>query len=279
MTLKEIYQPIQPAILQVERELEECNGQIAEFFKSGKRLRPALVLFASDKSSKSTGVDVIRTAAAAELIHNASLIHDDIMDDAAERRDRPTAHQFLGIKPAIIAADYLFTQALSMLEPIKPSAILPLFIRMVKAMCTGQWQELSLSMQNNCTTETYLNIIDLKTAQFFASCCKAGGLLRDASEKELNNLYNFGRNFGFMYQLLDDANDLLEESSNYLNKKIIEWGGKGYCHKLAKDYCEYAKTNLAEMTEGAGKEGLEKILLFFGKNLSDRKASKTSIVS
>ena len=262
MTLKEIYTPIKQSLHQVEKELKIRTNQTIDIFSKGKRLRPALLLFSAHAFDGSCNKDVTLVAGALEMIHTASLIHDDIIDGSAQRRNRPSFYQSLGVKPAVIFADFLFAEGLTMLESVKPSNIVSTIIRSVKTMCEGQWMELSVAMQNNYTKQNYLEIIEKKTASFFACCCEIGGLLRKAEEQELVSLYDFGRNFGVAYQLLDDAADLSPDRRNSSERKLIEWGGKKYCEQLAQNFSEKATSEILHLSDKIEKQGFEQILSY-----------------
>ncbi len=262
MTLNEIYIPIQQSLGQVEEELKIRTNQTIDIFARGKRLRPALLLFSAHAFNGSFSKDVILVASALEMIHTASLIHDDIIDGSLHRRNKPSLYQSLGVKPAVIFADFLFAEGLTMLESVKPSNVTSLVIRAVKTMCEGQWMELTSVIRNNLIEQDYLKIAEKKTASLFACCCEIGGLLRRAGEQELASLYDFGRNFGVVYQLLDDAADLLPEPLNLPERKLLEWGGKSYCERLARDFFEQAKSKISHLSDETEKQGFEQILSY-----------------
>lgn len=262
MTLEEIYKPIQQSLHHVEDELKIRTNQTIDIFTRGKRLRPALLLFSAHAFDGTSNKDVTLVAGALEMIHTASLIHDDIIDGSAQRRNKPSLFQSLGVKPAVIFADFLFAEGLTMLESVKPSNIVSTVIRSVKTMCEGQWMELTVARQENYTEQNYLEIIEKKTASFFACCCEIGGLLRKAEEQELVNLYDFGRNFGVVYQLLDDAADLSHDQRNKFERKLLAWGGRKYCEQLARNFSEKAKSKISHLSDKIEKQSFEQILSY-----------------
>lgn len=261
MTLKDIYIPIQQSLNQVDEELKRRTNHTIDVLAGGKRLRPALLLFSTHAFDDTQCKDVILTASALEMIHSASLIHDDIIDGSAQRRSRPSFYSSLGVKPAVIFGDFLFVQGLTKLETVKPTRVLSMVVRAVKAMCEGQWLELEIPARNDFTQQDYLKIIDKKTASLFACGCEIGGLFRHASKEELTYLRDFGRNFGFAYQLLDDAADFSESHSDRSERKLREWGGQDYCKQTALEFSEQARLQIAHLTNDVERKGFEQILL------------------
>lgn len=262
MPLEQIYIPIQQSLDQVEEELKRRTNRTITIFSQGKRLRPALLLFSAHAFNGAHSRDVTLAASALEMIHTASLIHDDIVDDSTQRRKRPSLHYSLGVKPAVVLADFLFAEGLTMLESIKPSNIVSLVIRSVRTMCEGQWMELTSGMRDNYTEQDYVEISEKKTASLFSCCCKIGGLFRKAGVEELTTLYDFGRNFGIVYQLLDDAADLSLDHANQSGRKLREWGGNEYCKQRAKDFAEQARSRISRLSDEVEKQGFEQILSY-----------------
>lgn len=262
MTLEEIYIPIQQSLRGVDEELKMRTSQTIDVFAEGKRLRPALLLFSAHAFNGNFSKDVILVASAMEMIHTASLIHDDIVDDSVQRRNKPSLYRSLGVKPAVIFADFLFTQGLTMIESIKTSNVMPLAIHVVRTMCEGQWMELTVTARHNYTQQDYLKIIEKKTASLFACCCKVGGVFRKAGGQELASLYDFGRNFGLVYQLLDDVADLSHDHRSLFERKLLEWGGKNYCQQLARDFSEKAKSKISHLSDKIEKQSFAQILSY-----------------
>jgi heptaprenyl diphosphate synthase len=164
IALNDIYQPIHQNLVSVEDRLKGMSSTNTNIFAKGKRLRPALLLFAAHAFNGADHKNVALVATAIEMIHTASLIHDDIIDSSTQRRNKPTLYQCLGIKPAVIFADFLFVEGLTMLESVKPSNIMPSVVRAVKTMCEGQWMELTLTSQNDYSEQNYMEVIEKKTA-------------------------------------------------------------------------------------------------------------------
>jgi octaprenyl-diphosphate synthase len=173
----------------------------------GKGLRPALVLLsanACDIHGTAPRDARIRLAAAVELIHGASLVHDDIVDGAMERRHRPALHVLFGQPAAVLAGDLLFARAFSLLAGPDLHAASVLLASSVEGMCRGEINELRKPAA--CLAE-YEAMIDAKTASFMAACCMTGALTGGAGPEEALAFSCFGRHFGMAYQLLDDRHD------------------------------------------------------------------------
>lgn len=260
ITLEEIYKPIQKGLEKVEDELKQRTNHNFNFFRKGKRLRPALLLFSANAFNNNYSRDLIQAASALEMIHTASLIHDDIVDESLQRRDKPSLYKQIGIKPAVILGDFLFAQGLSMVESIKNSNVMPIIVSAVKTMCEGQWLEFSVNQKNNFTLQDYLRIIEKKTVSLFSCCCEIGGIYRNANKEELSDLYNFAYNFGLGYQLLDDAKDLTNGLYSPLELIILKFGGSKYCEKLALDFLKQATLNISQLSNIIEKTGFKQII-------------------
>ena len=262
MTLERIRIPIHKNLCQVEEELKRRTNHTIDVFGGGKRLRPMLLLYAANAFEGVQVQDVARAASAIEMIHTASLVHDDIIDDSVQRRNKPTLYRSVGTKSAVIFADFLFAQGLAMLASVEDSNVISLTVRAVETMCEGQWKELAMQAHNDYTEQDYLDVIEKKTVSLFDCCCRIGGMFRNAEERELKHLGDFGRYFGFVYQLLDDAADLSTDRCSPAEQRINEWGGKKYCEQLAREFTEKARTAISHISNGIERKGFEQILSF-----------------
>jgi heptaprenyl diphosphate synthase len=205
----------QPLLEKVEQRLQEVvvnqnrtigNLAVHIIKAGGKRLRPLLVILSGWKEDCNCD-SLLDVAVAAELLHTASLIHDDIIDKADNRRGFPTLNAVKGEHAAVMTGDYLFARALSLLSKQSLYSTLPCLMGSIESMCEGIIEEIS-SVYNPATTEKdYLSRIDKKTASLVAACCEAGALVRDASPEEVDAHAAFGRNLGMCYQIIDDILD------------------------------------------------------------------------
>lgn len=239
--LAAIYAPIGRDLARVETELKkqlraigtesptpEARQIIGYFFNlPGKRLRPALTVLAVRAAAPQRSrpgaragaahTALIRLAAAVELVHSASLIHDDIIDHAAFRRDQLTLNKKHGNHLAVLVGDLLYAQAFSALislpltEEKRKTAILEIVCRTTKLMCVGEIGELKDGPRN--TLAGYLQTMEHKTASFMAACCRCGAILAGTEKKFGRALETYGLNFGMAYQLVDDYLDVEEDKA------------------------------------------------------------------
>lgn len=202
------------------------------FFKvPGKRFRPALVLL-SAKASQSlilapgslmldpesriqnpaSSSQILNLATAIELIHSASLIHDDIIDESDVRRNQTTLNKKFGNKSAVIAGDMLYAKAFSLLVKIGRNDIVDIMCRTTQEMCVGEisGQQL-MEAEQQVSLREYLKMIENKTASFMSACCRCGALLSlpaDSTDEELiQSIADYGFNLGMIYQIIDDYID------------------------------------------------------------------------
>jgi len=232
MTLDEIYRPITADLdrvhrllaTQIEEAVESGRGGAHDLFtkkainylltQPGKHLRPALVLFAAKALDASIDESFIRMAAVIELIHSASLVHDDIIDEAEKRRTLTAVHRKYGIKIAILIGDVLFTQAFSIVSslPDTPNDVkvrlFTILSDLTKRMCYGEiFEQKVLAGSGSVTEEDYIRILEFKTALLMSTAARSGAILAGADQTQEKALASFGLNFGYAYQLVDDYKD------------------------------------------------------------------------
>lgn len=176
----------------------------------GKRLRPLLVIL-SGWNEDDSWEPVLDVAVAAELLHTASLIHDDIIDYADTRRGLPTINKLQGNQTAVMAGDYLFARALTLLSKESTKDALPFMVESIQAMCEGIIEEISTFFDPAVTESDYLSRIDKKTASLVTACCGAGARVRGASQEEVDAYADFGRNLGMCFQIIDDILDFTSD--------------------------------------------------------------------
>lgn len=179
----------------------------------GKRLRPsALILGAEAVGGKAE--NVLSAAVAVELIHNFTLIHDDIMDEANIRRGLDTVHKKWGMPSAIIAGDALYSKAFEILaraksEPARIIESLDLMSRTCTAICEGQWMDIDFQTRTDVKETEYIQMVEKKTGVLFAAAVKTGAILSCAGEKETQALWDYGTLAGVGFQIYDDVIDLI----------------------------------------------------------------------
>jgi len=184
---------------------------------SGKRLRPMLTLLASRLSGNRIEA-AVRAAAIVELIHVASLVHDDVIDRAPLRRGSPTVNAKWNSDVAILMADYIYSRAFEIAFECLPSPLLAILCRVAATMCDGEMFQIEKRDQR-LTEEDYLYIIRCKTAGLFSACTRLGSALAQADESSVAALERYGLHVGCAFQITDDVLDLTADPAR-LGKKI-----------------------------------------------------------
>ncbi len=183
----------------------------------GKRLRPMLTLL-SYSLFKSDSEKITPYAAAIEVFHNFTLMHDDIMDQAPLRRAKKTVHEKWNVNTAILSGDVMMVKAyeiFSSLEPKLLKEVLPLFNRCATEVCEGQQWDMEFENRKSVTTAEYLDMIRLKTAVLLGFALELGALLAGAKAKEKLALRNLGINIGIGFQLNDDLLDVYGDQTKF----------------------------------------------------------------
>lgn len=238
--LKKIYGPVKKELDGVNNILRSSlstskNSSIAKINKfllgaPGKRLRPALVVL-SAKVSLTQGVNAKRNfkhdscaqelskvAAALELIHTASLVHDDIIDHAKLRHHKPTINHKWGQDVAIASGDYLYTEAFRLIAQSGNPDILSCVSQATKLMCEGELQQVCQRDNLDLLKKQYLIMVKKKTAVLFAASCHTGAIMAGSDRIAQDALKGYGLNFGIAFQMMDDCLDLIA-SEKELGKK------------------------------------------------------------
>jgi heptaprenyl diphosphate synthase len=178
----------------------------------GKRLRTALTLL-SGKLKSSRLDKLLFLSVAFEMVHLATLIHDDIVDKASTRRGNPTVNALWGDSVAILLGDYYFAKTAGLIADIEDPRIDHLFSDTVATVCEGTILELMSSGQASLSQQSYYEKVSRKTACLIAACCKGGAILSEASEAEITLMYTYGLNLGIAFQIIDDILDYTEDQS------------------------------------------------------------------
>lgn len=175
----------------------------------GKRLRPLLLLLASRAFNGDT-TPAIPVAAGVELLHTASLIHDDSIDKAALRRGNPTLNTELSTGAVILIGDYLFAQSAILAAQPGNSRVMVIFAEALAEICRGQLRETLEAHQLDQTRDAYEKRIYGKTAALFAGAAEMGAVLGGGTEEQVDELRQFGSDLGMAFQVIDDILDLRE---------------------------------------------------------------------
>jgi geranylgeranyl diphosphate synthase, type II len=233
------------------RSLYEPCGYILQ--GGGKRIRPFLVLAAA-KASGGEFRDVYNAALSVEVLHNFTLVHDDIMDNSNKRRGRLTLHKKYNINTAILAGDNLNAIAYELLLKDctgNSKNIIETFTHGIIEICEGQSLDKEFEIRKNVTIEEYKVMIFKKTAALAQMCCSIGAQIAVADKKTVSILESYGKNIGMAFQIQDDLLDILADEKEF---------GK----KIGGDLIEGKKTYLflkaLEKAKGADKKKLELII-------------------
>jgi octaprenyl-diphosphate synthase len=178
---------------------------------SGKRIRPALVFLGGWSGPESPSPDLVRAAAVVELVHLATLVHDDIMDGADVRRGHQTAVRIHGPTAAVLLGDALFAQALYLAAQFPTTEVCATVSESARRVCAGEIVQTMRRGSNSVTRDDYLRIIELKTAELFRVSCSLGARLAGATPDEVDAASRFGRHLGIAYQIYDDLADFFGE--------------------------------------------------------------------
>lgn len=173
---------------------------------SGKRIRPALV-FLSGWQGEDVSPDLVKVAAVVELVHLATLVHDDIMDEAALRRGRATAVRSFGPEAAVLLGDALFAHALHLAAQFPTTRVCSAVGESTRRVCAGEIIQTMRRGTNAVTRADYFRVIDLKTAELFRVSCHLGALLGDNPPAFVDAATIYGRQLGIAYQIYDDLAD------------------------------------------------------------------------
>lgn len=183
------------------------NSVVAYYLQSkGKQVRPLLVLLAATIVGKVNSL-AIHGAVSIELLHNASLIHDDVVDESPIRRGRATVNNVWDNKVAVLVGDFFVSSALDSLVETGNVAIVAEIAKLGKELAKGEINQLSNLQSHSTDEEHYFEVIEQKTASLFVSCLRVGALAANATTQELTALTEIGRKLGLCFQIKDDLFD------------------------------------------------------------------------
>ncbi len=185
------------------------------FAAGGKRVRPAIVLLISRATMQKSEITERhrRLAEITEMIHTASLVHDDVVDESQMRRGVPTVNSLFGNGVAVLAGDFLFAQSSWYLANLDNLEVVKLLSEVIMNFATGEIQQGMSQFDTDVTIEAYLEKSYYKTASLIANSSKAAGLLSDVSRETAEHLYGYGRHWGLAFQVVDDILDFTGSTS------------------------------------------------------------------
>ena len=195
----------------------------------GKRIRPALVLMACNLYKDNVDT-ALKPALGLEVFHNFTLLHDDLMDEADKRRNKPTVHKVWNANTAILSGDAMLIAAYQLIGETESESlkeILDLFTVTALEICGGQQYDMEFESRTDVTENEYIEMIRLKTAVLLACALKMGAIMGNAPKADADALYQFGINVGLAFQLQDDLLDVYGNTATF-GKNI---GGDILCNK------------------------------------------------
>ena len=174
--------------------------------RGGKRMRPLLILLIAKNYGGVNDV-TLRSAVGLELLHTASLVHDDVVDESKERRGQPSVNAIYNNKVAVLVGDYVLSTALLNISYTNNSDILRSIAELGRNLSNGEILQLSNIQNTEFSEDIYYDVIKMKTAALFESCCEVGTLSVNANERQIELAKEFGRNLGIIFQIRDDIFD------------------------------------------------------------------------
>jgi octaprenyl-diphosphate synthase len=220
LTPAECFAPIALDLQIVDRQLRDALRSDAPYVDEllsyvadlgGKRMRPALLLLAA-QACGGVQPDHHILAAVVEMIHTATLVHDDILDEAEIRRHRSTVHRRWGHKAAILLGDHLFSRAFHLTSTVGDAETCEIIGRSTNVVCEGELRQSGSAGNWDITEQGYYEIIGAKTAELCACCCELGARHAGAKSAIVHSLRSYGYNLGMAFQITDDLLDLTGQS-------------------------------------------------------------------
>lgn len=198
------------------RSLSHTDGMLSQALdhirqRAGKRMRPMLILLMAKCVGRVSDV-TLHAAVGLELLHTASLVHDDVVDESGERRGQQSVNQLYDNKVAVLVGDYILSTALLHISYTHNETIVRYLAELGCTLSNGEILQLSNIHARDISEESYYQVIRQKTAALFEACCAIGTLSGGAPEEEIENAKMFGRNLGMIFQIRDDIFDYYDQS-------------------------------------------------------------------
>ena len=256
-TLNDICAPIDPELkafsTRLEKELSSQDPLIRGIHEhllkmTGKFLRPMLAILSSRIENKKSE-QVIPLAVAIELIHTATLVHDDIIDDSEFRRNQPSIHSKWGREISIVSGDYLYAKAFMLLAGFKDTRIGQAFATCAHVMCEGEMKQIEKRSQFHMSEAEYLKIIHQKTAALFQAACMGGAYFSGAGTDTIERMGRYGFGLGMAFQIVDDCLDLTGETETLGKKAGLDLHKNEVTLPLLYLYSELNETERKSLSE------------------------------
>lgn len=198
------------------RSLSHTDGLLSQALdhirqRAGKRMRPMLILLMAKSVGRVSDV-TLHAAVGLELLHTASLVHDDVVDESGERRGQQSVNQLYDNKVAVLVGDYILSTALLHISYTHNETIVRYLAELGRTLSNGEILQLSNIHARDISEEAYYQVIRQKTAALFEACCAIGTLSGGALEEEIESAKMFGRNLGMIFQIRDDIFDYYDQS-------------------------------------------------------------------
>lgn len=220
-TIREILDLVRDDLDKVEREIAlesmaavESISRVGKYLQEngGKRLRPILLLLTA-RLTGTVSDSTIRLATIVEMIHTATLVHDDVIDEASSRRGKPSANVIWGNQVSVLAGDWLYMQAFAAALRERNFRIFDILLALTQMLVEGELLQLERIGRINISESDYFELIDRKTASLFSTCAKLGALTTGADEETEHRAGEFAWNLGMAFQIMDDILDFTAEES------------------------------------------------------------------
>ncbi len=231
MDSKGIFNLLKNDLVKVEKILKDstiANETICTdiskhiILKPGKRFRPILLLLTFLSFKKKSNSNILKAAAAVELLHSASLIHDDIVDESTMRRGQKTSNVIWGDHASVLAGDFLLSKSLWLINQTKNNHVMNSVTNAASELADGQIMDLAFSKKfNDFSIKSYFKMISLKTASLLSSCSEVGAILAGANPQKVKSMKNFGLNLGISFQIVDDMLDFTG-NTKILGKRTLQ---------------------------------------------------------
>ncbi|MDT5294269.1 MAG: octaprenyl-diphosphate synthase [Acidobacteriota bacterium] len=221
LTARRIFSLVASELALVEEEFERqarSNIQVIAYMgdylrgSGGKRVRPALTLLSTYAvGGDAARTNVVRMATVMEFLHTATLVHDDIIDNAETRRNRPSINSRFGNQTAVLMGDWLYMSAFETSLQERSLTVLDILTAVTRKMTEGELLQLTLLGRADVTEDQYFDVLRRKTAYLFSACCEIGAILGGAGPEERSALRDYGMNLGTAFQLVDDLLDFTSD--------------------------------------------------------------------
>jgi octaprenyl-diphosphate synthase len=220
---QKIFSLIKSEMKLVEQEFERQAGSniqvinyLGDYLRAsgGKRVRPALLLLSNFAvGGDSSNENVVRLAVVMEMLHTATLVHDDIIDNADTRRNRSSVNARFGNQSAVLMGDWLYMSAFETSLQERSLEILDILTRLTRKMTEGELIQLTVLGRTDISETDYFDILQRKTAFLFSACCEIGAILGKATKEQQSALRDYGMNLGTAFQLADDVLDFTADET------------------------------------------------------------------